>query len=173
VSFEVDPADVDETPHASEPAAAYVQRLAVDKAKAVAVRHEGDWVLAADTSVVVEGRILGKPRDPTHALEMLGELSGQTHTVMTAVALAGRQVIHRVVRTRVHFRKASQAELAWYVGTKEPLDKAGAYALQGAGGFLVRGIDGSSSNVIGLPLVETVELLTEAGFPLPWTGVGA
>lgn len=170
LSFEVSAADIDETPHPGEPAPAYVLRLAREKARAVATRHPGAWVLAADTTVALGDELLGKPRDATEAREMLGRLSGRTHEVHTGVALAGPSGEHStVVRTRVTFRALSPGEIAWYAGTGEPLDKAGSYAVQGKGGFLVAAVDGSPTNVIGLPLGETLELLARAGLPLPWS----
>ncbi len=101
---------------------------------------------------------------------MMGRLSGRTHEVQTGVALAGPSDEHsRVVRTRVTFRSLSEGEIAWYAGTGESLDKAGGYAIQGKGGFLVAAVEGSPTNVIGLPLSETLELLARVGFPLPWS----
>ena len=170
LSFEVSAADIDETPQRGEAAAAYVLRLAREKAQAVVTRHPGAWVLAADTTVVLGDELLGKPRDPAEAREMLGRLSGRTHEVHTGVALAGPAAEHStVVRTRVTFRPLSAGEIAWYVGTGEPLDKAGSYAVQGKGGFLVAAVEGSPTNVIGLPLGETLELLARAGLRLPWS----
>ncbi|MBN1209602.1 MAG: septum formation inhibitor Maf [Myxococcaceae bacterium] len=166
--FTVSAADLDETPLAGEAADAYVLRLARAKARAVAERHPGAWVLAADTTVVLGAELLGKPSGPAEAQEMLGRLSGRTHAVYTGVALAGRADSATVVRTGVTFRALSAGEIDWYVGTGEPLDKAGAYAIQGRGGFLVAAVEGSPTNVIGLPLGETLELLTRAGVPLPW-----
>lgn len=171
LTFTVSPADLDERLLPGEAPAAYVERLAREKAQAVAARHPGAVVLAADTTVVLEGRVLGKPADAAEAQEMLRALCGRAHQVLTGVALAGGAQGSgprtRVVETKVLFREATDAELAWYVGTGEPLDKAGAYAIQGIGGFLVRAIEGSHSNVIGLPLVETLELLARE-LPLPW-----
>ena len=170
LSFEVSAADIDETPQQGERAQAYVLRLAREKARAVATRHPGAWVLAADTTVALGDELLGKPRDAAEAREMLGRLSGRTHEVHTGVALAGPSGEHStVVRTRVTFRALSPGEIAWYAGTGEPLDKAGSYAVQGKGGFLVAAVDGSPTNVIGLPLGETLELLARAGLPLPWS----
>jgi septum formation protein len=161
-------ADIDETPFSPEDADAYVLRLARTKAQTVAARFPGTWVLAADTTVALGSELLGKPSGPDEAREMLTRLSGRTHAVYTGVALAGRAEVSRVVRTGVVFRTLSPAEIDWYVSTGEPLDKAGAYGMQGKGSFLVSGIEGSPTNVIGLPLGETLELLTRAGFPLPW-----
>lgn len=167
--FEVAAADIDETPRAAELPDAYVLRLAREKAQAVARRHPGRPVLAADTTVVLDGDILGKPDDAAHALQMLTRLSGRAHEVLTGVALAGPGTPAAVVvRTRVSFRAASAQELAWYVATGEPLDKAGSYAVQGKGGFLVEALQGSPTNVIGLPLGETLALLRGAGVALPW-----
>ncbi len=168
LNFTVSAADIDETPHPVEEAGAYVQRLAREKARAVAARHPGAWVLAADTTVALGPELLGKPRDAEEARAMLSRLSGRTHEVHTGVALAGRHEEALVVRTRVTFRTLSPGEVAWYAGTGEPLDKAGAYAVQGKGGFLVAAVEGSPTNVIGLPLGETLALLERAGVPLPW-----
>ncbi|ATB46998.1 Maf family protein [Corallococcus macrosporus] len=166
--FTVSAADIDETPHAGEPARDYVGRLAREKARVVAARHPGAWVLAADTTVALGAELMGKPRDAGEAQAMLTRLSGRTHDVYTGVALAGRHEEALVVHTRVTFRALSAAELAWYANTGEPLDKAGAYAIQGRGGVLVAGVEGSPSNVVGLPLAETVALLERAGVPVPW-----
>jgi len=166
--FRVAAADLDETPLSGEVADAYVLRLAQAKAQAVAGRFPGTWVLAADTTVALGTELLGKPSGPAEAREMLTRLSGRTHAVYTGVALAGRAGASTVVRTHVTFRTLSVGEIDWYVGTGEPLDKAGAYAVQGKGGFLVAAVEGSPTNVIGLPLGETLALLASAGFPLPW-----
>ncbi|MFZ5471323.1 MAG: Maf family protein [Myxococcota bacterium] len=168
LSFEVAVAGVEETPRPGESPPAYVERVATEKARAVARGDALAWVLAADTEVVVDGDILGKPRDAADAAAMLRRLSGRAHTVYSAIALAGARESTRVVATTVTFRPLSEAEVTWYVASGEPMDKAGAYAVQGKGGVLVRSVEGSVSNVIGLPLAETVELLAQAGFPLPW-----
>ncbi|WP_224367292.1 Maf family protein [Hyalangium versicolor] len=166
--FTVSAADIDETPLPGEPADVYVLRLAREKARTVAGRFPGAWVLAADTTVAMGAELLGKPVDPAEARDMLTRLSGRTHAVYTGVALAGRAESSMVIRTGVTFRTLSAGEIDWYVATGEPLDKAGAYGMQGKGSFLVSGIEGSPTNVIGLPLGETLELLTQAGVPLPW-----
>lgn len=167
--FTVAAADLDETPLAGEAADAYVLRLARAKARAVAGRFPGAWVLAADTTVALGSELLGKPADAAEARQMLSRLSGRAHSVYTGVALAGRAEADTVVRSGVTFRTLTAGEIDWYVGTGEPLDKAGAYAVQGRGGFLVASVDGSPTNVIGLPLGETLELLARAGVPLPWS----
>jgi septum formation protein len=159
VAFEVRPADLDESVLPGEEARAYVERLA--RAKAAAVAGGGELVIAADTTVEVDGTILGKPVDRADATRMLRLLSGRTHRVHTGVAVADRSI---VVTTEVRFVDLTEGEIAWYVGSGEPLDKAGAYAIQGAGGAFVAGIDGSASNVVGLPLAELVDLLRAAGF---------
>jgi len=169
LDFEVRPADVDESPLRDESPAAYVSRVAQAKATAIALEAPHDLVLAADTTVVLEGRILGKPASVDEALSTLRALSGRTHQVLTAVALAGARSGHLVETTQVTMREASEAELAWYVSTGEPMDKAGAYAIQGIGAQLVARIEGSHSNVIGLPLAETLALLGQLGHPLPWS----
>lgn len=166
--FTVVAADIDETPFSPEDADAYVLRLAREKARTVASRLPGTWVLAADTTVALGSELLGKPSTPDEAREMLTRLSGRTHAVYTGVALAGRAEVSMVVRTGVVFRTLSPGEIDWYVSTGEPMDKAGAYGMQGKGSFLVSGIEGSPTNVIGLPLAETLELLARAGVPLPW-----
>ncbi|ELY4320910.1 nucleoside triphosphate pyrophosphatase [Cronobacter turicensis] len=141
----------------------YVTRLARDKARAgVALAARDLPVLGADTIVVLDGDVLEKPRDADHAAEMLRRLSGQTHEVMTAVALADKQrVRERLVMTRVTFRALTAQDIAAYVESGEPMDKAGAYGIQGLGGCFVRRIEGSYHAVVGLPLVETWELLSE------------
>lgn len=141
----------------------YVTRLARDKARAgVALAARDLPVLGADTIVVLNGDVLEKPRDAAHAAEMLRRLSGQTHEVMTAIALADKQrVRERLVMTRVTFRALTARDIAAYVESGEPMDKAGAYGIQGLGGCFVRRIEGSYHAVVGLPLVETWELLSE------------
>jgi nucleoside triphosphate pyrophosphatase len=164
--FDAIPPDIDETPLPNEDPRGYVERLAREKAKAVTASPE-DVVVAADTTVAFAGQILGKPVDAADARRMLLLLSDQTHDVHTGVAVrTGGRTAARVVTTYVMMMTVSEADIAWYVGTGEPLDKAGAYALQGAGGLLVRSVEGSSSNVVGLPLAELAELLTAAGWPL-------
>lgn len=164
---EIVPADVDETPHSGEDPPAYVVRVAQDKARAVAQRRPGAVVLAADTTVDLDGQILAKPHDLAHARSMLRALSARTHRVHTGVAVQRDQWCRAVVvTTLVTFTAVSDELLEWYVATGEPFDKAGAYALQGAGDVLVERVQGSVSNVVGLPLAPTVQLLEAAGIPL-------
>ena len=161
-AFEVRPADVDETPRPAEPAATYVLRVARDKALAAAdrVNRHDAWILAADTVVVVSGRILGKPTGPAEARRMLSMLSGVVHEVLTAVVVrhAGSET-SEVVSTRVRFAALTAAEIEWYVESGEPDGKAGAYAIQGLGSRFVDWIEGSWSNVVGLPVATVYRML--------------
>jgi septum formation protein len=153
--FDVVAPEVDETPRADETPIDHVSRLALDKVRAVA----GEVVLAADTTVDVDGEIFGKPFDAAHASAMLTRLSGRVHRVHTAVAVRrGSVIVHEVVTTEVRLVPLDDAAIAWYVATGEPMGKAGAYAIQGAGGVLVAEVRGSVSNVVGLPLAELVVL---------------
>lgn len=163
LSFDVVPADIDETPMKDEEAQAYVGRLAQTKAKAQ--WQPGQLHLGADTIVVKDGLLLGKPENETHCLQMLGRLSGCSHQVCTGVALFdGENTFSKVVTSTVHLRSVSVDEISRYWATGEPRDKAGAYALQGLGGIFVQRVEGSYSNVIGLPMLETEVLLNQAGF---------
>jgi septum formation protein len=162
-------ASIDETALPGEPAARYVERLAREKALAglQALGAPVDAVvLGADTAVVLDGRILGKPADRAEALAMLAALSGREHQVLTAVALAAAgRLESRVVASRVSFRalRAGEAEAYWATG--EPCDKAGGYGIQGLAAVFVSQIEGSYSAVVGLPLCETAQLLGEFGIP--------
>lgn len=162
VAFEKIVPGIEEQRRPQESAQQYVTRLAREKAQAgVAMVNEDLPVLGADTIVILNGEVLEKPRDAAHAAEMLGKLSGETHQVMTAVALADRQnTLDALVVTDVTFRVLSEHDIAGYVACGEPLDKAGAYGIQGLGGCFVRKINGSYHAVVGLPLVETYELLS-------------
>ncbi len=162
VSFEVRPADLDETPLPGEAPRAYARRVARAKARAVHA-HDGETVLAADTVVALGARILGKPDSTEAARAMLSDLSGRTHAVHTAVAVrVGTRIIGRTVTTRVRFRSLSEADIARYLATGEPYDKAGGYGIQGEGGALVARVVGSYTAVVGLPLEETLVLLDQA-----------
>ncbi|ASL25739.1 Maf family protein [Azotobacter chroococcum] len=159
---------IDETPAPDETPAAYVERLARGKAAAglASLSDRQAVVLGADTTVVLDGRILGKPGERAEALAMLQALGGREHEVLTAVVLAavGRSAV-RVVRSRVAFRPLTSAEAEAYWATGEPLDKAGGYAIQGFAAVFVSGLEGSYSAVVGLPLCETAQLLAEFGIP--------
>ncbi len=162
--FEVRPVNIDEQRLAGESALAYVERLA--RAKASADVRSGELVLAADTIVELDGELLGKPRAAEEAAAMLRRLSGRRHTVSTGVAVADADrdtLAHEVVTTAVSFRRLSDDEIDWYVASGEPMDKAGAYAIQGLGSFFVEGIDGNYSNVVGLPVPAVHALLTRLG----------
>ena len=171
IAHEVDAAHgVDERPLPGEAPEALAVRLARAKALGVAPRHPGIPVLAADTVVVLEDEILGKPEDATAAERMLRRLAGRTHDVVTAVALAvDGNVSADVDRTRVRFRSLSPELIRDYVATGEPLDKAGSYGLQGFGAVLVDRIEGDCFGVIGLPLRLVVDLLEAAGRPYRFT----
>lgn len=166
VSFNVVAPDIDETPYEGEAPLPYVRRLAAAKAEAVAADDDA-LVIAADTTIDLDGRILGKPVDATDAAAMLKALSGRTHRVHTGVAVRrGAACRVDVGTTMVTMTPIGDAALHWYVGTGEPLDKAGAYAIQGAGGVFVERIRGSVSNVVGLPLHLVARLAADLGVPL-------
>lgn len=167
VEFSVQPADINETPVSGEPARHYVERMAREKALKLARANPADLVLGADTSVVLNGQILGKPSSSGDAAATLQRLSGASHQVMTAVALAkGRACTSQLVVADVSFRSLSVEEIAAYVASGEPMDKAGSYGIQGLGGIFVKELQGSYSAVVGLPLQETAALLADAGFPV-------
>ena len=169
VLFDVKVADVDETPLADESPEEYVQRLALAKARKIA-QGLTQPCLGSDTSVVLNGKIFGKPQSDGDAREMLQALSGQSHQVMSAVAMVqhtqdGERSDVRLVSTKVTFKKLSNDQIDKYIATGEPADKAGAYGIQGKGALLVEGIEGSYSNVVGLPLTETATLLEQYDIP--------
>ncbi len=167
--FVVFPAEVDERVAAGESPAAAAERLARAKAKAGRRASPGAVVVAADTLVALDGQIFGKPAGAAGAKRTLRSLSGRTHEVHTGLCVAGPAGIRsRAVTSRVRMRALSGGEIDWYVATGEPLDKAGAYAVQGRGAIFVEAIDGSWSNVVGLPLAELTPMLSEAGVALPW-----
>ncbi len=162
-------ADIDESRRDGEAPDAYVQRLARGKALAGVAAHGcAIPVLGADTIVLLDGEILGKPRDRGEAREMFARLSGRRHDVLTAVAVAcsADRVLEAINRTGVEFGEAPAAWMDHYATLDEPMDKAGAYAVQGLAGQWIRHIDGSYSGVMGLPLFETGELLRQAGLAL-------
>ena len=162
IDFEVQPANVDEAIAAGESPNEYVSRLAEAKARLVYERDVRRTVLAADTAVVVDAHILGKPLDETDASRMLRMLSGGTHEVLTAVSVfhPGQIVDTRVEATTVEFAPLSDTDINWYVSSGEPMDKAGAYAVQGLASRFVTRIEGSYSNVVGLPVALVYQMLT-------------
>ena len=170
VDFIVLPADIDESVYNAESAADYVQRLARQKAEACVhgLQVLDMPVLAADTTVCIEGAILGKPEDDVDAHAMLAALSGRWHEVHTAIALASNRRLELALSTtRVRMSELSHEVITAYVASGEPRDKAGAYGIQGLGGTLIERIEGSYSGVMGLPLFETARLLRQYGFAIP------
>lgn len=166
VEFVIDAPDVDERARPGEEPAPLVARLAREKALAVGARHPAAWILAADTLVELDGALLGKPADAAEAASMLGRLAGREHRVFTGFALVapdGGLCREETVVTRVRFRRLDRAAIDAYVASGEPSGKAGGYAMQGQGAGLIAGIDGSFTNVIGLPLDEVEHALREAG----------
>lgn len=172
LTFVVIPSNVDEGFFPGETPQDHVLRLSREKAASVAAVHSEAWVLGADTIVIIDGEVLGKPGNYNEAVGMLKKLSGRTHEVFT-----GFTVINRCrgitkngwVRSLVTFRELTEDETFWYASTREPYDKAGAYAVQGTGAFFIREIHGSYTNVMGLPLCEVVDTLKEVGL-LSFTG---
>ncbi|HXH06564.1 MAG TPA: Maf family protein [Vicinamibacterales bacterium] len=172
-SFDVEPTEIDESPQPGESPDAYVVRLAIAKARAAAERLRGGEpagelvVLGADTTVLVDGVVLGKPADDREAAAMLRRLSGRVHDVLTGIALAHDGVVRTACeRTRVRMARLAEEEIAWYVATGEPRDKAGAYAVQGRASRFIEAIEGSYTNVVGLPVATVYRLLREAGVSL-------
>jgi septum formation protein len=173
IPFEVRPAHIDEALRAGEDARTYASRVAVDKARAIAGQANGRSVLAADTVVVIDGLVLGKPVDSDDAKRMLRLLSGRSHEVITAVALMNTRrgqsdaaIDARIESTVVEFAPLDTAEIDWYVATGEPADKAGSYAVQGLASRFVTRIEGSYSNVVGLPMALVYAMCTQAGILL-------
>ena len=163
--FSVCPADIDETMDETLPMTGRVADLSARKARAVAAEHPGAAVVGSDTVVVLDGVPLGKPQDEADARRMLAALSGRTHEVVTGVALAlpNGRVLRDATVTRVRFAPLSDAEIAAYIATGEPMDKAGAYGIQGKGALLVEGIRGDFFNVMGLPLLRLSRILEQFG----------
>jgi septum formation protein len=170
IPFRVIPPDVDEHVLPGEEPGHYVTRLSRAKAEAVVGRAPGEIILAADTTVVLDGAIFEKPTSPANAVEMLTRLQGRTHEVMTAVAVArDKDVAQALDVSRVTFRPADRATLEAYVATGEPMDKAGAYAIQGLGAPLIDRVEGDFFGVMGLPLRLALDLLARFGRPYRFT----
>jgi septum formation protein len=164
ISFDVQPPHIDETQHPGEAPRAYAARLAREKAQAVAAVRPEDAVLAADTIVLIDDQVLGKPADATDASRMLRLLSGKAHEVSTAVCLvANGTTCEHVETTRVRFDELSEQEIEAYINTGEPMDKAGAYAIQGGASRWIPSIEGDYFNVVGLPVAAVWRLLKAAG----------
>ena len=170
IPAEIRPADIDETPRANELPRPYAGRLAVEKASALSV-DGADLVLAADTVVAVGRRILGKPQDSDEARKFLGLLSGRRHRVITGVALrVGDKTSAKQIETAVKFKRLSDVEVAQYLDSEEWQGKAGGYGIQGIAAAFIPSINGSYSNVVGLPLAETANMLRGAGYPVSFAG---
>lgn len=166
LTFQVIPSAFDEDSVQLADPADYVKTLAEAKADEVASHYPESWTIGADTIVTIDNAILGKPADPEEARQMLQQLSGQSHCVYTGYAIVcknERICISQAIKTDVQFKDLSADEIEWYIQTGEPFDKAGAYAIQGMGTFLVRRINGSYTNVVGLPVCEVIEALLELG----------
>jgi len=170
LDFKVHPSPLDEpAPEAGESPMEYVRRMAEMKTMDVARNRNGSAVIGADTIVVLETRIMGKPTSKLDALEMLTSLSGKTHQVMTGfcIVFPDGQRVTKVVSTDVHMRVSTETELMGYIDTGEPEDKAGAYAIQGIGTFLVTAIRGSYTNVVGLPVARVLDILLSSSIVIP------
>jgi septum formation protein len=176
LQIEAIPADIDESYPAGESAAEHAERLAREKAQAVAAAHPDAVVIGSDTVVVIEGELLGKPRDADDAARMLLRLQGRAHEVITGVAVcygAAARVRSAVERVTVRFRPFGAATARAYAATGEPLDKAGAYGIQGRGSTLVEGIEGDYFAVMGLPICRLMALLAEVGLTYDFGGLRA
>lgn len=175
LEFDVMPSDIPEVRGEGESPEEYVARLSREKAMAIAGKHPARWVIAADTTVLLGDEVLEKPRDAEDAKRMLATIAGNTHIVYTGVTLLNIEKHHRdtrVAESEVRILPLTTDDIAWYVGTGEPLDKAGSYAAQGLGGMFVDSIHGSYTNVVGLPLALLFQMLRRAGIdPLMQVGL--
>lgn len=166
LQFDVIPGDVNEDFLRNEAPIDYVTRMSREKSNAISIKKPDSWVLAADTIVVINGEILGKPQTRDEARDMLMKLSGREHRVITGFTIEKQSVnvlMNDTVESIVLFKMIEKDELEWYVNSPEPYDKAGAYAVQGMAGYFVKEIHGSYTNVVGLPLTEVVTALKEVG----------
>ncbi|MEI6592999.1 MAG: Maf family protein [Holophagaceae bacterium] len=171
IPFELQAPQVDESPLLDEEPMELVLRLAELKAEVIARRNPGRWVLAADTTVAVDHHTLNKPVDVEDAVRMLTLIQGRAHQVHTGLCLQRDAQVHSFVDTaQVHFRPLSEAQIRWYVGTHEPMDKAGAYAIQGIGALFIEAVEGSFSTVMGLPVERMGALFGHLGLLKPWVG---
>ena len=164
ITHDVRPADIDEVYGPGEKPREHAERLAREKAEVIAAREPGALIIGSDTIVVVDGDVLGKPVDEADAARMLARLGGRSHTVITAIAVEWRGETHSAVEeVGVTFHPLTADEIAAYIATREPMDKAGAYGIQGFGATIVRRIDGDYFAVMGLSLVRLIELMSQAG----------
>jgi septum formation protein len=166
LTFSVIPSDFDESTVALSSPDSYVITQAESKALDISQKHPAAWVIGADTIVLIDRKILGKPSSRKEAYDMLQRLSGKTHQVLTGYCICCKKknrFFSETAKTGVRFKKLNDAEINWYIQTGEPFDKAGGYAIQGVGTFLVRSINGSYTNVVGLPVCEVIEFLTKEG----------
>lgn len=166
IKFDVIPSQFDESTVPLDKPDSYVQTLSKAKANDIAYQYPEYWIIGADTIVLIDGQIIGKPKGKQAARKMLQHLSGRTHQVYTGYTICCVQLnksLTDVVCTNVTFKELSPDEIEWYIHTDEPFDKAGAYAIQGLGTFLVKSIEGSYTNVVGLPVCEVIEVLLEEG----------
>ena len=174
VEFDVIPSNVPEEHRRGEAPEEYVARLSRDKAQAIAPQHPDRWIIAADTTVLLGDQLLEKPTDKADAARMLTAIAGKTHVVYSGVTLQNARRNYRdtrVAETEVRMLALSPEDIAWYVASGEPLDKAGAYAAQGIGGIFIDSIHGSYTNVVGLPLALLFQMMRKAGIdPLSRTG---
>ena len=171
IPFELQAPQVDESPLLDEEPMELVLRLAELKAEVISRRNPGRWVLAADTTVAVDHHTLNKPVDVEDAVRMLTLIQGRAHQVHTGLCLQRDAQVHSFVDTaQVHFRPLSEAQIRWYVGTHEPMDKAGAYAIQGIGALFIEAVEGSFSTVMGLPVERMGALFGHLGLLKPWVG---
>jgi septum formation protein len=176
LSFDIEESSIAEDEYTGGDPGEYALGQAENKARAVAERRPGRWVLAADTVVVAESGVLGKPRTGKEAEGMLGELSGRVHTVVTGFTILRHgedSAVFKSVASEVLFRRLSKEEIAGYVATSEPFDKAGAYAIQGRAALFIKEVRGSYTNVVGLPLAEVVEELIKLGIARPFMDIRA
>jgi len=166
ISFSIIPPKINETQRKDESPKNYVSRVSFEKAQSVGMHFPDKWVVAADTVIVYKNRIMGKPKDERDAFKMLKKLSGKWHKVITGFCIlnVSKDIIYRdVVETKVFLREMDDREIIRYINTSEPLGKAGSYAVQGRGGYMVKEIKGSYSNVVGLPICELAEALLSLG----------
>jgi septum formation protein len=172
IPFEIQTPEVDETPLLDEEPGDLVLRLAELKAEVVARRNPDRWVMAADTTVAVDHHTLNKPVDVEDAVRMLTLIQGRAHQVHTGFCLQRNDDTHSFVDTaQVVFRPLTEAQIRWYIATREPMDKAGSYAIQGIGALFIEGVEGSFSTVMGLPVERMGDLFLQLGLLWPWMGL--